>query len=255
MTDDVNMEGAQESNVPASSGDESLNAAAESQEGSEQQQGETGQAEQPQEKMIPSSQVSKIVASQAREAADKARKQALEEYQREQQAGQQHAGQQQQVGNMNPNDPNQIRQLIREEAQRLAQLEMAQQIESDFERKINAEMTQDPEFAEVYKAMNLEAHPEIVIWANGFDNTAAVIKELGNNPSKYSSVIALAKSGMPKLAENELKKISSSIKANEEAKQQPKAPEPLGQMKPSGIGADNGQMEVSDFRNADWLRG
>jgi hypothetical protein len=206
-----------------------------------------------QEKMIPQSQVSRIAAREAREAADRARQETIAEYERRtQEANREQASS---IGGIQQQSPDQIRDMIRQEAMMMSRQAQAQQIESDFKSKIAAERMADPDFADSYDALNIEAHPELVIWANGLDNTAQIIKDLANNPAKYSNILMLAKSGAPMLAQKELQKLSQSIKANLAAQKQPKAPDPLSQIKPSSIGVDNGSMEVSDYRNQDWLRG
>lgn len=208
--------------------------------------------EAPAEKMIPQSQVSKIAAREAREAAEKARAELLAEIERQRNES---APPAQSLGGMQQMTPEQLRQAIRQEATLMARHAQAAQIESDFKAKIAAEKMADPDFADLYEAMNIEAHPNLIIWANSMDNTAQIIKDLANNPAKYSHILNLVNSHAPKLAEMELQKLSKSIKANIEAQKQPKAPEPLSQIKPSNIGAGDGSFEVSDFRSQPWLRG
>lgn len=209
------------------------------------------------EKMIPQSQVNKIAAREARSAAEKARQETVAEFQR-QQASQQLAQPQAgtSIGGMSQPSQEQIEQTIMRVARQMSVQDMANRVESEFKQKIESETLEDPEFADLYESLNIEQHPDIVLWMNGFDNTAKIIKDLARNPAKFSNVLMLARSGATKLAQAELHKLSSSIKANEEAlKNQPEVNAPLSQVKPSNIGADNGNMQVSDFRKQPWLRG
>jgi hypothetical protein len=159
------------------------------------------------------------------------------------------------LGGMQQQTPEQIRELIRQEAALMSRQAQALQIETDFKSKIAAERMADPDFADLYDALNIEAHPELIIWANSMDNTAQIVKDLAKNPTKYANILMLAKSASPRMAQIELNKLSQSIKSNLEAQKQPVAPAPLSQIKPSNIGVDNGSFEVSDFRAQPWLRG
>lgn len=196
------------------------------------------------EKMIPQSQVSKIAAREAREAAEKARAEVRAQYERSQnqQTGSPN------LGGIQQHSQDDIRRMIQEEAYKMSQHAMAQQIEKDWLSTMNAEKDKDPEFAELYDELNIEAHPDLVLWVNGMDNKAAIVKDIAKNPGKFSSILMLARSGSPELAKKELNKLSVSIKANEEAQKQAKVDAPLSQMKPSNIGTDNGEMSVSDYR-------
>lgn len=202
----------------------------------------------PAEKMIPQSQVSKIAAREAREAAERARNEANAQFERERAAWQTQNAQPQNVGGIQQQTPDQIRELIRQEAMKMSHQHMAKQIETSFLGKVSAARTENPEFADKYDALNIESHPDLVIMLDRMPNTAKIIEDLADNPSKFSNVLMLARSGAPQLAERELRRLSDSIKANVEAQKQPVADEPLGQLRPSNIGADNGDnMTVSDY--------
>lgn len=215
----------------------------------------TGVETSPVEKMLPQSQVSKIAAREAREAAERTRAEMTAQFERERAAWSQQQTSQPQMPNQGGNlggmkqySEAELGQMIEQKVQHLSNLEMGRRIETEYKQKINNEIQKDPEFAELYDALNIEQHPDLVLLVNQLDNTAAVVKDIARNPAKFSNVLMLARSGSPRLAHIELTKLSKSIQANEAAQNQPKAPEPLGQMKPSNIGADNGEMTVSDFR-------
>jgi hypothetical protein len=204
----------------------------------------------PVEKMIPQSQVNKIAAREAHQAAERAKREAYEEFQRQQpQNNQAQVEKPQNIGGMNnAHDPEQIRKLIREEAYRISTQENANRIAQNFESKMDAAKEKYADFDEKYAALNIEQHPELVLWTQGMDNVGDVMYDIASNPTKVAQVLMLARGGFPQLAQQELHKLSASIAANEAAKKVPEVPEPLGQVKPSNIGADSGDMSVSDFR-------
>lgn len=221
--------------------------------GAPEQQAAPEQAAPPAERMIPQSQVSKIAAREAREAAEKARSDERTRMEREyaqRSASQPPPGQQQQpsLGGMQQHSEEDIRRMIQQEAWKLSQMEVATQIERDWTSTMNAEKERDPEFADLYEALNIEQHPQILLWVNSMDNKAAVVRDIAKNPSKFAQVLMLTHSGSPELAKRELQKLSASIKANEDAQKQAHADAPLSQIKPSNIGSDNGEMSVSDYR-------
>lgn len=208
-----------------------------------------------QEKMIPQSQVSKIAAREARQAAEKTRQQMLAEFERQQVAKDVEPAQQQNMGGMPQINPEQMEQYVLQAAHRMSTKMTADKMAADFESKIKAEIELDPDFGDLYDSLNISQHPELVIWMNGMDNSAKVVKDLANNPSKFANILMLAKSNMGALAQRELTKLSESIKVNQAAQSQPKVKEPLDQLSPSSIGTGNGELSVSDFMKMDWLRG
>ncbi len=208
-----------------------------------------------QEKMIPASQVSKIAAREARQAADKARSEMQAEFERQRVSQDVAPTQQQNMGGIPQVSPEQMEQHIMAAAHRMSAQMTANKMAQDFESKINAEIQDDPDFGDLYDSLNIAQHPELVIWMNGMDNSAKVVKDLANNPAKYANILMLAKSGMGALAQKELTKLSDSIKTNLAAQAQPKVKEPLDQLSPSSVGIDNGEMSVSDFMKQPWLRG
>jgi hypothetical protein len=90
------------------------------------------------------------------------------------------------------------------------------------------------------------------------DNTAEIMYELGQNPTKFDSVLALSVRNKT-LAHKAITKLSDSIKQNKVAvdkNAKTKVNEPLDQIKPSLTGTDSGDPKsVGDFRKQDWLRG
>lgn len=207
-----------------------------------------------QEKMIPQSQVNKIAAREAKQAAERTRNEMQADFER-QRVNQDVQTQPSQMGGMPQFSPEQMEQHIMAAAHRMSAKMTADKMAADFESKIKAEIESDPDFGDVYDSLNIAQHPELVIWMNGMDNSAKVVKDLANNPAKFANILMLAKNGLGTLAQKELGKLSDSIKVNQEAQAQPKVKEPLDQLSPSSIGTGSGEMSVSDFMKMDWLRG
>ena len=84
-----------------------------------------------------------------------------------------------------------------------------------------------------------------------------ILYELAKNPRNALYVNNLA-SASPHMATAELKKLASSIAANEAAlsdAQRTKTPPPLDRMQSSNKRSDSGKMSVGDFRNDPFLKG
>lgn len=211
-------------------------------------------AEVVQEKMIPASQASKIAARESKQAAEKVRREMQAEFDKRQ-VQEQIEKPALSMGGMPQMTDEQLQERIFAAAQKMSTQMTANKMAQDFESKIKAEIEADPDFGDLYDALNIEAHPELVIWMNGMDNSAKVVKDLATNPTKFANILMLAKSGMGALAQRELIKLSDSIKTNLTAQAQPKVKEPLDQLSPSSVGIDNGEMSVGDYMKQDWLRG
>ncbi len=210
------------------------------------------QTEAPAEKTFTQSQAQAIAAKESRKAAERAEARVRAEY--ESRIAQQ-TPPQSSIGGMPQQSTDDIQRMIRQEAFNMSREHQAKMIEQDWLSAMDAEKEADPEFSDLYDAIGIESQPQLVLAMAGMENKAQVVKDLAKNPSKYANIITLANGGSPKLAQLELNKLSASIKANQDAKAQPKVDAPLSQIKASNIGGDDGNMSVTDYRNQDWLRG
>jgi len=152
--------------------------------------------------------------------------------------------------NSQNNQPNeqQLKQLVENEIDNRANLIEAQRITQELSQKIDAAKDTYSDFNEKVSALNLGNNVHIAMWANSLPNTADVLYDMASNPSKFAQVITLANSGSPQLAVKELKKLSQSIEENKKAKQQEFPNEPLGEIKATNKGLDNGSLSVSAIR-------
>jgi hypothetical protein len=245
MTDETGIDAGQQSQ--ASAVEQPVTQQSESTAPAESQQ--QAQAE----KTYTQAQVNAIAAKEARKAAEQAEARSRAEMARSQQAAPQQTAPS--VGGIQQMSPEQIQQMIRQEAFQMSREHQAKQIEESWLNSMDAEKQSDPEFADLYDALNIEAQPQLIMAMLGMDNKGKIVKDLAQNPAKYANILTLANGGAFKLAELELRKLSKSIQANMEAQKGQKVDPPLGQVKSSNIGGDDGKNSVTDFRNQDWLRG
>jgi hypothetical protein len=100
-----------------------------------------------------------------------------------------------------------------------------------------------------------DAKVALVLWSNELPNTADVLNELGKNPSRYLSILDTAKRlGQPAAAKAMLTELSNSLAQNETASQKQFPAEPLGQVKPTTIGRENGTFTAATARNLPSLK-
>jgi hypothetical protein len=207
------------------------------------------------EKMFTQSQLQAIAAKEARKAEERAEARLRSEYESRLAQQTQQQSQPHNVGGIQQQSQEDIQRMIRQEAFNMSREHQAKQIEESWLSAMDAEKAADPEFADLYDAIGIEQQPGLILAMVGMENKAQVVKDLAKNPSKYANILTLANGGSPKLAQMELNKLSASIKANEEAKKQPKVDAPLSQIRASNIGGDDSNMTTTDFRAQAWLRG
>ncbi len=223
--------------------------------------------EQPQavpvaEKMIPQSQVNKIVGARLMEAKEKAEREKQLEIEK---LKAQMSSQGSSMGGMQQMSLDQIRQMIAEQTQRQLQeqrdaqleqmrMEHSQRVASEFVGKLESGKHKYNDFDKVVGEVDFTQMPEIVALTHNLDNASDVIYELMKNPHKVAQVLTLA-GRSPLLANKAVKEISDSIKINDNAKNAKSVNDPVGRINPSAIGSDDGSMTTSDYRNQPWLMG
>lgn len=209
------------------------------------------------EKTIPQSQVNEIVGNAKREAAEKA----VEAYKRQQaqpavqtQATPQY---QDQYRNMSEEDIKRVTDdrikshftELQQEAQERSNVEAANRIVRMFGEKIVAGKDKYEDFESVAKSVKMENYPGVVqLLAEHVDNSADVLYHLAKNRSKlYEFERFYAE--QPEDAVYEMKRLSNSMKANDEALQAKNANAPLSQNRPSNTGTDSGSsLSMSDLK-------
>lgn len=202
---------------------------------------------QQEEKMLPQSEVDKIVHARTRDVAIKSEnagyQRALNEFKAQQSTSPEPAAQNAGHAYLSPEE---ARQIYADERRREASLDVANQ----FLAKLDATSPDDPperwnKISEMKQA--LPNMPDIVYLANSTDNVRDVMLDLWENPKKIADIRAIAQIS-PQRALVEMQKLSNSIKANNEAAKIPKTEEPLSQPKASVAGADSGSMTARDWK-------
>ena len=152
-----------------------------------------------------------------------------------------------------------IRRVAAEEAQRLrdqwtqdarskAEAEYAQRTVQNFWNKLAPGKEKYQDFDTVTGDIEFARFPNVVqLLAEHVDNAHDVLYELGNDRIKMSNLEQLANTS-PKDAIVQMRRLSQSLKDNEEARKTKIPNEPLSQITPTNTGTDNGVMSVRDFR-------
>jgi hypothetical protein len=159
----------------------------------------------------------------------------------------------QNIGGMPQVSPDQIRQMIAQEAPKALQEHVRsmqqQQLVNSFVSKMQAAETKYPGMEQKLNELDFSTIAPLIQHIDKMENTADIMHELIENPMKMGNLVSLFYS-QPKLAEKAIHNLSSSIKMNDEAKQAEKtANDPFSQEKPSlNAGKDDGNMSVSDFQ-------
>jgi len=102
--------------------------------------------------------------------------------------------------------------------------------------------------------VDLKNIPHVVQLAAESGMAGDVMYERGRNPGKVATLTTLAYVN-PDIAKYEMKKLTDSIKTNQDSSKAPDIAEPLSQVKPSAVGTDNGSNSVRDLRRKSWARG
>jgi hypothetical protein len=206
-----------------------------------------------------SRQVSDVVKREKQKAYERGKREAMEQLQEQQQQQQaQQLQQQQTIGGMQQMSQDDIRRMISEQAPHVLQEQVNQlkteHVVNSFVSKMQAAEQKYPGLQDKLADLDYRSLAPLVEMANDMPNTADVMKELMDHPSKMGSLMMLL-SAQPKLAHREMMSLSSSIQANEEAKTKEKqAQDPLTSLKQSvGGGGDKSSTSMRDLQSM--LRG
>jgi hypothetical protein len=202
----------------------------------------------PAEKMLPQSEVNRIVAA--------TKKQMQERYE------------QQRTGNpaqpVVQETPEQAaRRVFQEEltkANQIRQQEYAKsQQQAEWQNLVTSLATKIEEGSKKYEDwdtvtadVNFAVIPQVLKAANDVENSADVLYELSKNPSKLGAVLPFLQSNdkaMQALGKKEIAKLSLSLKNNELAQNRVAPKRPLDPIKPSSVKPDDGKATWSDLRS------
>ena len=218
---------------------------------------------QQEEKLLPQSQVNKLIAREKESAAMRARQQAEAEYQQKLEAISQQANAQQERNAQVPRDIDanaiyqQVQEKFNQEMQHKALLDEMTQVANTYHSKMAAGKDSYEDFDHVTGDFDAAAFPQLTYLVSGLDNAADVIYELAKNPQKLITLNSMVKE-QPAMGQRELQKLARSISENRLAQSAAggqATSAPLDRLNPSRVSGSNGKMTVSDLRNQPWLRG
>lgn len=212
------------------------------------------------EKLVPQSQVNEIVGNAKREAAERA----VEAYKRQQAQSSSFSNEPRQ--NQSYETPNRymseddIKRLtgdeikrhlsqIEQEAAERANVEAANRVVSQFRDKVLAGKDKFQDFETVTGNVAMQYYPNVVqLLAEHVDNTADVLYHLAKNRDKLYRLESLS-SHNPSDAIYEMRRLSDSIKENDDLSNIKNPKSPLSQQRPSNTGTDSGgTLSMSDLK-------
>lgn len=151
---------------------------------------------------------------------------------------------------------------IAESHEKARQQAIVDQLETQFKQKLEMGKAKIADYDEKVKPIvdEMYANPQhygnLAVLVNSIDNTADVLRDLAENPAKKAQFIMMSHYS-PRDAAMEIKKLSDSIKLNEQSLAQSKATSvnaPLSQTQSSPVGLGDGKMNVSSRRKLPYLR-
>lgn len=215
----------------------------------------------PQEKLIPQSEVNRIVQSATERVRDKTRR----EFHQNQPAPTDNYLAQQPTQAASPVfDESKMRQIAAEEAQKRQdekdryyqeqlQLQQGHRMANDYIAKSESNKHKYADYDKVVGEFIAKLPggfadiADIVGMSSGFEDTAGITYEIAKNPVKIG-LIRQAYQVSPSIGMAEMQRLADSIRINNDAQHITLPNEPLGHIKPSPVNTDSGKMTVSDFR-------
>jgi len=208
-------------------------------------------------------EVNGIVGDKKQKAYQKGYETALAELEKKKEsqndAAQQNQNASSSLGGISQLTPDKINELIDKRVQESIQQKenerSGQQFYNQFVSKMAKGKADYSDFEEKVAPLRLDNNPDIAQLANSFENTSDIMYHFGNNPAVMTTIAVMARTVSPQVAYAEMQKISNALKSNQEAlKNKPVVNNPLSQIKPSTVGADNGKKTISDLRKQSYLK-
>lgn len=141
-------------------------------------------------------------------------------------------------------------QQMREEDEANVHQRNQESFNQELAKKAEAGFEKYSDFAEALTEVEINKFKNALLLVNQTDNVPDVLYELAKNPMKLHSINEMAKNS-PGAAMSVLKKLSKSIKDNDNAvsagEREVKAP--TRRLQSSNVGADNGAMEIKDYKS------
>lgn len=217
--------------------------------------------QQTSERMLPQSEVNRLIGKAKAEAAEKA----SQRYQQQQAPAHQNTDElfnkfnqtvEQQVNSKFESWQKQQAETAKNQEKQLFDQQM-RDIANSFNDKLSKvdQENRYEDFAEVVKSVNFNDPKAqgLVACLNEYDNAGDMMYRLASEPQKLYQLSNMV-FDQPNLAMRELKRLSDSVQQNETAKNQPRANAPLSQLKTSN-NVGSGGNDWDALRNSEYLRG
>ena len=221
---------------------------------------DTPKVESAEERMIPQSQVNKIIKHKTYEAAQVQRE--LEE--RHQKELAEIRAQQTQRNENVPRDMDanaiyqQVQEKFNQEMQQRHLQSKIDEVATSYLSKIEQGKANYHDFDEVTQKFDPTKFPQLVYLLAGMDGAPDILYDLmQRNPEKLAEIQSLAERA-PELAQDRLLRLSKSIMDNRQAQSDENSQqvaEPLDRLQSSRVSGSNGKMGIRDLRKQPWLRG
>lgn len=206
--------------------------------------------QQPAERVFKQSELNEIVG--------RAKHEAVESYKRQnaQQAPQTYANTPQNNKALSEDD---VKRLTGEELNRQREewerqslerqhADAAQRIVTAYKDKIAAGRDKYQDFEAVTNTVDMRNYPNVVqLLAEQVDNASDILYDLARNRYKLNNLESLCER-TPQDAIYEIRRLSDSIKANEQSSQMKTSKSPLSQQRPSNTGTDSGALSMRDLK-------
>lgn len=203
----------------------------------------------PTEKVLTQSQVNEIVGRAKHDAVESFKRQQTQNVQPTQQTIPAHQFPTDEVRRVADDAvKNRISELERDYQER-SNIEAANRVIAQYNEKIAAGKGKYQDYDNVTGNLQMQYYPNVVhLLAEQVDNSADVLYHLAANRDKLYRLESLSGHN-PADAVYEIKRLSDSIKANEQTSNMKHANAPLSQMKPSNTGTDSGgALSFSDLK-------
>jgi hypothetical protein len=194
------------------------------------------------EKVLKQSEVNKIVGTTRKEAYDRAM--------RDFELTHQQNNVQQNSSDVPIDTSNlsaeQVKELIKQEAETRAQQIEAQKIANKFVGRLKQGDAKYDDFQSTIEPLDLVNSPYLAELVTEVDNTEDVLYKIGKDPQIEATVRTLALTN-PIKARRYVDTLSTTLKKTQESLSKKNPSEPLDELKPSNTGADNGSMSIDDL--------
>jgi hypothetical protein len=206
----------------------------------------------PTERVFRQTELNEIVGRAKHEAVESFKRQQTQQQPQSQQyqETQSHRGlSEDEVRRLTTDELNRQRESWTREAQEKSEAEAAKRIVDAYKAKIAPGRDKYEDFESVTNNVDMRYYPNVVqLLAEYIDNSADVLYDLAQHRTKLGQIEQLC-SHNPQDAIYEIKRLSESIKSNDQTSMMKHAKAPLSQQRPSNTGTDSGvTLSMKDLK-------